>query len=76
MVELTAYKDRFSRGLNGIHQTEIGTAVVQDRLSKESPKLVEYQKIMELKMEKYDHKRELVCEKMKTIFNEESDLIY
>jgi len=37
MVELTAYKERFSRGLDGIHKTEIGTALVQDRLSKESP---------------------------------------
>ena len=41
MIELTAYKDRFSRGLQGIEKTEKGTAVIQERLSKESPKLVE-----------------------------------
>ena len=76
MVELTAYKDRFSRGLNGIHQTEIGTALVQDRLSKDCPKLVEKQKQMEHKMEKYERQRAMISEKMKTIFVEESDLNY
>jgi len=53
MIELTAHRDRFAKGLKGIEQTERGTAIIQNNLSKESPKLIESQQKLESDLEEY-----------------------
>jgi hypothetical protein len=74
MVELTQYKERFSRGLEGIKKTEENTSLIQERLSKESPKLVEGQRYLETKIEEYNNRKTIIGLKIKTIFKEEAEL--
>lgn len=74
MADLIQYKDRFSKGLNGIEKIETETNRVQEKLSKEFPKLIESQKYLEKKLEESNLQKSIFEQRIKAVLMEEAEL--